>query len=61
MSGLLIDQYGRRSFVMLLSAAFICCAHLIFAFGKFTPIPALVMLGLGYSWYSSAIWYDNVG
>ena len=55
-TGIMVDLYGHRGFVMLLSAVFIMVVHLLLSFTTFTPIPPLIFLGLGYSWYSAAIW-----
>jgi hypothetical protein len=54
--GIAIDHYGHRGWVMMLSALFIMGVHIGFSVTSFTPIPLLVILGLGYSWYSAAIW-----
>ena len=54
--GYFVDRVGRRAELLLVSAASLSITHFLFAWSSVTPLYGLVILGLAYSIYASAIW-----
>ena len=54
--GYFVDRVGRRAELLLVSAASLAVTHFLFAWSSATPLYGLVILGLAYSIYASAIW-----
>lgn len=54
--GLFFDHYGHRSLMIALSGGFTIGGHLLLAFTDITPYVGMLMLGLSFSIFGSAIW-----
>lgn len=52
--GISIDKYGKRSYLLILAAAFGILTHVLFIF--VTPIFPLVILGITYSIFAAVFW-----
>jgi MFS family permease len=54
--GALIDYIGLRGILNFVSATLIVCVHLCLAYTTIYPVAPLIILGLCYSIYASALW-----
>jgi MFS family permease len=54
--GGLVDKFGQRVTLMYLSGFAVALVHGLFGFTSISTIPPLVIMGVAYSVYASAIW-----
>ncbi|KAL2913143.1 hypothetical protein HK105_207383 [Polyrhizophydium stewartii] len=56
LSGMLVDSIGDRTTLLVASCAMILLTHALLNFTTLTPIVPMVILGVAYSLFASALW-----
>jgi MFS family permease len=56
MLGGVVDRIGQRAVLLATAPLVLAVAHLILAFGTFSPIPPLVGQGLAYALFGAVLW-----
>ncbi|EGF82830.1 hypothetical protein BATDEDRAFT_23019 [Batrachochytrium dendrobatidis JAM81] len=56
LSGIFIDNFGHRSTLLPISIIIIFIAHTTLAYSTFTPIAAMTLMGIAYSFFASSLW-----
>ncbi|KAJ3002399.1 hypothetical protein HKX48_002349, partial [Thoreauomyces humboldtii] len=54
--GLYVDHYGHRSTLLPIAGVLVFITHALLAYTTLTPVVAMVILGIAYSIFASALW-----
>ncbi|KAJ3270931.1 hypothetical protein HDV01_007328 [Terramyces sp. JEL0728] len=54
--GVLVDYYGHRSYIIVVSGICFLAAHFILAFSSYSPLLGMSIIGVGYSLFASTLW-----
>ncbi|KAJ3321949.1 hypothetical protein HDV06_003686 [Boothiomyces sp. JEL0866] len=54
--GVLVDYYGHRSQIIIVSGVCFLAAHFILAFSTISPLVGMSLIGVGYSLFASTLW-----
>ena len=50
--GAIVDRFGNRASLILVSASVVTGAHILFAFTEVNAVVPMIMMGVGYSVYA---------
>ncbi|KAJ3256392.1 hypothetical protein HK103_005521 [Boothiomyces macroporosus] len=54
--GLVVDYYGKRSQLMIISGVLLCTSLILMGFTELTPMIGMSLIGLAYSLFAATIW-----